>query len=308
MCVSDLETKLTPTKNMGRTVKEEKIKPGSKRTRGRPRAKESKPAPVAKRQKRSLSTAHDIKSPDRDRSSSPTQQEPPQLELMPAVEEDDVVPIGLSSLISIDDHLRPGKCILICPLTSCRKRFSNPIELVSHLRVYHTNESLPSLKIYACPLCLPTHFSSHTTSSELTLLSEHAVRYHGKTYTQVRGFLPFIFTRFKSEFLYFCTIVLDVNTGDKATQKKDAVGALRKEAVSITSQTTTENLYHPILPLVPNSSSTDIRFGKSRSSATLYSLNDKTAHLVWTSLKYLFATFFLIPVKQLPALSVKIHV
>lgn len=170
---------------MGRTAKAVNDKPGVKRTRGRPRVKDLKSQPSIKRQRRSLgSTNH--KKRTRDRSSSPTQQEPPELEAMSADEDDDAnVSLALASLISIDDHLRPGKCILICPLSNCRKRFSNPIELVSHLRIYHSSEPFPSLKIFACPLCLPKHSSSHSTSSDLNLLSEHTVRYHGKTYSQV---------------------------------------------------------------------------------------------------------------------------
>lgn len=178
---------------MGRVVKDEKAKAGVKRTRGRPRTKDPKPPPAAKRHKPSCaSSANGTKSPQRDTSLSPTHQEPPQLEPMPAVDEDDDldIPISFPSLISVDDHLRPGKCIIICPVANCRKKFSNPIELVSHLRIYHENDTFSSVKIYTCPICLKTRFSSHTTSSDLTLLSEHAARYHGQTLKQVTS--PFL--------------------------------------------------------------------------------------------------------------------
>ena len=174
---------------MGRTVKDEKVKTGVKRARGRPRAIDPKPPVVTKRHKLSNSSpTNGAKSPQRDSSLSPNHQDPPQLEPMPAVDEDDDldIPMGFTSLISVDDHLCPGRCIVICTVPNCRKKFSNPIELVSHLRIYHENDTFSSMKIFTCPICLKTRFSSHTTSSDLTLLSEHAARYHGQTLKQVK--------------------------------------------------------------------------------------------------------------------------
>ncbi|VDM32241.1 unnamed protein product [Hydatigera taeniaeformis] len=247
--VSVAKASNTSSRIMGRVARGEKTKTGAKRTRGRPRTKDPKPTLGTKRHKpSSASSANGTKSPQRDTSLSPTHQEPPQLEPMPAVDEDDDldIPISFPSLISVDDHLRPGKCIIICPVANCRKKFSNPIELVSHLRVYHENDTFSSVKIHTCPICLKTRFSSHTTSSDLTLLSEHAARYHGQTLKQ-------------TEFIYFCTIVLDVVTGDKATQKKEENNLLKKEASCMIQQSSSDGQYCPILPLVPNSTATEIR-------------------------------------------------
>ncbi|KAM3180760.1 hypothetical protein ACTXT7_015688 [Hymenolepis weldensis] len=240
---------------MVRTAKDEKLKTGLKRTRGRPRTKEPKNSPPSKRHKLSnTGSTNGTKSPQREGSLSPNHQEPPQLEPMPAVEEEDDldIPLGYTGLNSVDEHLLPGKCIVICPLSTCRKKYANPIELVSHLRNYHEKEKFSSLKLYTCPTCLKTRFSSHTTSSDLTLLTEHAERYHGQTLSQ-------------NDFVYFCTVVMDILTDDKATQKKEE-NNVKKEFVDTAQHQNSDSLYHPILPFVPNSTaSSDNRSAMSDS-------------------------------------------
>ncbi|VDD83847.1 unnamed protein product [Mesocestoides corti] len=255
--VNSSKTIELPVKSMGRTGKVENAKSGAKRTRGRPRTKETKTNSATKRlRRRDSDSVNGRKSPQRENSLSPTHQDPPQLEPMPAVDEDEDldIPMGFSALNSVDAYLCPGKCIVICPLASCRKKFSNPIDLVSHLRIYHESETFPSLKIYTCPTCLTTRFSSHTTSSDLTLLSEHAARYHGQNFKQ-------------TEFIYFCTIVLDILTGDKSTQQKEENNLLKKEVSCMASQPQPDTHYHPILPLVPNSASSELRSDVATSNA-----------------------------------------
>nr|CDS28020.1 zinc finger C2H2 type [Hymenolepis microstoma] len=228
---------------MVRTSKDEKLKAGVKRARGRPRTKEPKNSPPSKRHRSSnIGSTNGTKSPQKEGSLSPSHQEPPQLEPMPAVEEEDGIdiPLGYTGLNSVDEHLLPGKCIVICPLSSCRKKYANPIDLVSHLRNFHEKDKLSSLKIFTCPTCLKTRFSSHTTSSDLTLLSEHAERYHGQTLDQ-------------NDFVYFCTVVMDILTNDKATQKKEE-NDVKQECVISTQHQNSDTLYHPIFPFVPNSS------------------------------------------------------
>uniref|UniRef100_A0A5K3FPX3 C2H2-type domain-containing protein n=1 Tax=Mesocestoides corti TaxID=53468 RepID=A0A5K3FPX3_MESCO len=255
---------------MGRTGKVENAKSGAKRTRGRPRTKETKTNSATKRlRRRDSDSVNGRKSPQRENSLSPTHQDPPQLEPMPAVDEDEDldIPMGFSALNSVDAYLCPGKCIVICPLASCRKKFSNPIDLVSHLRIYHESETFPSLKIYTCPTCLTTRFSSHTTSSDLTLLSEHAARYHGQNFKQVFVCFWFLSRFSQTEFIYFCTIVLDILTGDKSTQQKEENNLLKKEVSCMASQPQPDTHYHPILPLVPNSASSELRSDVATSNA-----------------------------------------
>ncbi|VDN98431.1 unnamed protein product [Rodentolepis nana] len=239
---------------MVRTSKDEKLKAGVKRTRGRPRTKEPRNSPPSKRHKLSnIGSTNGTKSPQKEGSLSPSHQEPPQLEPMPAVEEEDGIdiPLGYTGLNSVDEHLLPGKCIVICPLSSCRKKYANPIDLVSHLRNFHEKDKFSSLKIFTCPTCLKTRFSSHTTSSDLTLLSEHAERYHGQTLSQ-------------NDFVYFCTVVMDILTDDKATQKREE-NDVKQECVPNDQCQNSDTLYHPIFPLVPNS--TMVSDNSSESSA-----------------------------------------
>ena len=56
--------------------------------------------------------------------------------------------------------------------------------------------------------------------------------------------------------------MLDVVTGDKATQKMDDKAVVKKEASCMVPQPNSDNQYHPILPLVPNSSTGEMRAGK----------------------------------------------
>uniref|UniRef100_A0A0X3P6A7 C2H2-type zinc finger n=1 Tax=Schistocephalus solidus TaxID=70667 RepID=A0A0X3P6A7_SCHSO len=248
---ADVDSCRRKPKVMARAVKTEGVKSGVRRMRGRPRTKDTKNrnsrkmvAPTDTSSQRT--TPHAVA---REGSLSPAQREPPQLELMPAVEEDSDISLMFPSFISIDDHLSPGKCILLCPSTSCRKRFSNPIELVSHIRNLHRTsnnfesslsqkDEKNSLVVYACPICRHTQFSTHTTSSDLIMLSEHADRYHGKS------LLP-------SDFSYFCSVLFDpVNKEVSASERLPTI----KEPDVFYVPCRSERNYSPILPLLPHSS------------------------------------------------------
>nr|VZI41867.1 unnamed protein product [Spirometra erinaceieuropaei] len=107
----EVDTSRRKSKVMARAVKTEGVKSGVRRMRGRPRTRDAKTRNSRKRTTPSdmsqRATSHAVA---REGSLSPAQREPPQLELMPAVEEDSDISLMFPSFISIDDHLSPGKC------------------------------------------------------------------------------------------------------------------------------------------------------------------------------------------------------